>query len=699
MQESKLQPGQRVGNYILQSKIGEGAFSEVWKAAHHERPNRMVAIKTATDASFRRYLTKETRLAEIKHDAVVQILDSDTRFADVPYVVMPIYEGGSLADLIARGRTGLPLDHTNCVLISILEGVGAAHSAGIIHRDLKPSNILFHAWEAEATVADFGLSLVPDSPELMRSMIQSLSMERNSGNNLVGTLAYMAPEIRDGTPASPSADVFSIGVIIFEMLTGHRPCGPERPSDLRPEVGQGWDRIYAEACCSVQTRLPNAKMMLQRYLQLFPIAQAHSNSFAHNYWKQYCAKHFPDQFAKRIEQNHAKNPCRRVAISDLIHGQLKAWPTRGPEVPTVVDFDNVGCIDLNEVGIGTCGMPRAFEPTPTQADVLQRKNLLGTSVPRIVTALILLAFFGFKTRLNLPGQPLTVAIPEAIGGTIAVLIIASIAAWVLALPSPKTRRPIARAWMLLVFSALCCLLVINVEWNRHQSRRFLTSEVVAALEEKKGNISPASPSKQFASKPKKASFETEVFELVQMMRVEGEILLQEVTKSWETLAAHEILSKTIGGEPKELESARSRVHEFTKKNESLEARFEELSRKVNQKVQEIARANANAQRADEFVAGFQATFEPSCTRNRQVFKAAHSYGTTLTNLLDFLLDRQGEYSVQNSLLVFGDFHSSEEYKRHISMLVSIEKQISEIAAEDQDSTHRALEKLKPYLHR
>src|SRR3990167_8711912 len=141
--ELQLQPGLRVGNYIMQSKIGEGAFSSVWKAVHHERQDRVVAIKIATDPPFRHQLARDACLVKIHDDAVVPILDSDTRFADYPYVVMPLYMGGSLTDLMAKHPTGLPLSRVNWVLVNVLRGVGAAHNAGIVHRDLKPSNILF----------------------------------------------------------------------------------------------------------------------------------------------------------------------------------------------------------------------------------------------------------------------------------------------------------------------------------------------------------------------------------------------------------------------------------------------------------------------------------------------------------------------------------------------------------------------------
>jgi len=297
----QLQPGLRVGNYILQSKIGEGAFSVVWTATHYERQDRVVAIKIATDPAFRRQLGREARLPEINHRNVVSILDSDTRFADFPYVVMPLYMGGSLADLIAEHPTGLPLSRVNWALVKILDGLSAAHNAGIVHRDLKPSNILLDEVSGEPVVADFGLCVVQQTSEIMRSMAQSISLERDSAHGIAGTLAYMAPEIRDGSAATPAADVFSVGVLLFEMLTGRRPCGPERPNELRRaselrsdlDAEGSWDRLYSEACSSLPNRIPDAKRMLRRYLELFPEAHERAEFAAEAHLLAYAVKKIP----------------------------------------------------------------------------------------------------------------------------------------------------------------------------------------------------------------------------------------------------------------------------------------------------------------------------------------------------------------------------------------------------------------------
>src|SRR5262249_18467628 len=167
--------GCRIGNYILKEKIGQGGFAEVWTGVHHERSGRAaVAIKIATDPEFRRQLAAEGRLPEIQHANVVPILDSDTRFAEQPYIVMPYYKRGRLADEIGRNKDGLPEDRVELVLYDLLAGLGAAHAMDIVHRDVKPQNILLSD-DGSAVVADFGVSLHSGAPT-MQSVMQSASM-------------------------------------------------------------------------------------------------------------------------------------------------------------------------------------------------------------------------------------------------------------------------------------------------------------------------------------------------------------------------------------------------------------------------------------------------------------------------------------------------------------------------------------------
>jgi formylglycine-generating enzyme required for sulfatase activity len=260
MSESSLQPGARVGNYVLQELIGAGGFAQVWKAAHHERPGRVVAVKIAVEEDFRRALSREGRMPDIDHPNVVPILDSDTRFAAIPYVVLPYLPGGSLADLIAKHPHGLPEDRVESLLRDILAGLAAAHAQGIVHRDVKPSNVLLDGG-GKAMISDFGISLTAAAPGVVRTIVQSGSL--NTSGMIAGTLAYMAPEVLEGNAATPASDVYSVGVVLFEMLVGRRPGGLEFPSGRRRDLRAAsvWDESYRIACGPADQRHADAKVM------------------------------------------------------------------------------------------------------------------------------------------------------------------------------------------------------------------------------------------------------------------------------------------------------------------------------------------------------------------------------------------------------------------------------------------------------
>lgn len=259
----ELKSGLRVGNYVLAELIGRGAFGEVWKAAHFETPHRIRAVKIATDPAYRRQLAHEGSLPEIDHPNVVPILDSDTRVAEIPYLVMPYLGGGSLADQLKANPNGLPEDRVGTLLKDILAGLAAAHALGIVHRDIKPANILLDN-EGRALVSDFGLSCSESVPDALRSVMQSTSLALDQGETLAGTLAYMAPEVLEGAAPTPAADMYSVGVLLFEMLVGRRPGGIETPRRARANLvhAVGWDRLYVKACCPLRLRFTDGKAML-----------------------------------------------------------------------------------------------------------------------------------------------------------------------------------------------------------------------------------------------------------------------------------------------------------------------------------------------------------------------------------------------------------------------------------------------------
>lgn len=260
MDTTRFKSGDRVGNYILVEVVFQGSRTCVWAARHHERSDTLVAIKLAIDPSLRKQLSNEARLPSVTHPNVVPILDCDTSSPTTPYIVQPLFRRGNLAQFIASHPSGAPEDLVLSALREILAGLAAAHKAGITHRDIKPQNILISD-DGHPLIADFGLSRLSLDRQTVESIQQSGSI--NDSSAIVGSLAYMAPEIVDGGIATPSSDIYSVGVVLFEMLVGTRPSGPEKPSDRRPNLKYAdvIDELYVRACRRVD-RFSSASEML-----------------------------------------------------------------------------------------------------------------------------------------------------------------------------------------------------------------------------------------------------------------------------------------------------------------------------------------------------------------------------------------------------------------------------------------------------
>ncbi|MHC4600751.1 MAG: serine/threonine protein kinase, partial [Planctomycetota bacterium] len=253
----------RVGNYILDEPIGEGAFAQIWKAHHHERPGKVVAIKVAKSSEFRRQLSREGGLPDIQHPNVVPIIDADTRSADRPYVVMPFYSRGNLKSKIRESGKGLPERLVLKYLNGILGGLAVAHDQGITHRDVKPDNILITE-DGQPCVSDFGLSLSNSTDGSVSQLKNSVSLSSEQNDRIAGSLPYMAPEVREGQTAGPASDVFSCGVLLFEMLTGRRPAGVEMVTEANERLKNGplWDALYRKSSQHVDKRISSATEFL-----------------------------------------------------------------------------------------------------------------------------------------------------------------------------------------------------------------------------------------------------------------------------------------------------------------------------------------------------------------------------------------------------------------------------------------------------
>jgi len=229
--------GELIGEkYRLSAILGRGGMSVVYRATH-ELTGKTVAIKfllpeqaRASHGASERFLREAQAAGRVNHANVVDVYDVGTHLSGL-YLVMEFLHGEPLSDLVGHG----PMDVVDAVriLLPTMRGIAAAHARGVIHRDLKPENIFLCAdadgSAREPKVLDFGISkLLSDEP-------QSLSLTMPGG--LVGTPYYMPPEqIRGSSDVDARADIYALGVILYEMLTGHPPFDAETYSALMVKI-------------------------------------------------------------------------------------------------------------------------------------------------------------------------------------------------------------------------------------------------------------------------------------------------------------------------------------------------------------------------------------------------------------------------------------------------------------------------------
>ena len=201
------------GRYRVESTLGHGGMAVVYAAEDGEL-GRLVAVKVLAvrlgdDGEFRRRFVREARLAaRLSHPNVVQVYDAgedDGR----PFIVMELVRGETLADLLER-RGKLPADEASSLARQAALGLAHAHAAGLVHRDVKPQNLLLRE-DGVLKIADFGIARAAESTRLTQL------------GTILGTAAYLAPEQAVGEEAGPEADVYALGAVLYELLTGRPP--------------------------------------------------------------------------------------------------------------------------------------------------------------------------------------------------------------------------------------------------------------------------------------------------------------------------------------------------------------------------------------------------------------------------------------------------------------------------------------------
>jgi len=213
-----LEPGAQLGAYRVEGLLATGGMGEVYRG-HDERLGRDVAIKivaeglASEDKELERFQREARTLASLSHPNILNIFDFGEHDG-VCYAVMELLRGENLRERMAK--RALPWRTATAVAVAVARGLAAAHAAGIVHRDLKPENVFLLA-DGGVKVLDFGLA--------QRNPPPGEGKPPAAEETLVGTALYMSPEQICGEPTDPRTDIFGLGVLLYEMLTGTRPFG------------------------------------------------------------------------------------------------------------------------------------------------------------------------------------------------------------------------------------------------------------------------------------------------------------------------------------------------------------------------------------------------------------------------------------------------------------------------------------------
>jgi eukaryotic-like serine/threonine-protein kinase len=238
------------GRYVLEEHVATGGMASVWRA-HDEVLARTVAVKvlhadlSRQETIRERFRREAVSAAKLVHPCIVSLFDTGVD-GDRVFLVIEYVEGRTLADLLADG----PMEPGEAVRIAlrVASALAHAHSRGIVHRDIKPANVL---------VSDGGVVKVTDFGIAKAAMDTTLT----ATGRIMGTAAYVAPEQLRGDPVDARADLYSLGLVLYEAVTGHRAfvgddpvgvaqarlhAGPLRSRDLRADVPRGLDDVIAQ---------------------------------------------------------------------------------------------------------------------------------------------------------------------------------------------------------------------------------------------------------------------------------------------------------------------------------------------------------------------------------------------------------------------------------------------------------------------
>ncbi|MBZ0294102.1 MAG: protein kinase [Anaerolineae bacterium] len=299
--------GQRLGKYEIIELLGQGGMATVYKG-YQPDIDRFVAVKVlpphpGQDAQFMERFRLEARtIAQLQHPHILPMHDYGNDH-NILYLVMAYVGGGSLKDRISEGP--MPLSEVEVMLRQISSALDYAHRRGVVHRDIKPDNILLDS-EGHVMLADFGIAKILEGETGLTTT-----------GGVLGTPAYMSPEQGQGLPVTHQADIYSLGVIVFEMLTGRAPFSADTPMQVvLKHITEPVPNILQE----VEDLPPALEPVMRRVLAKNPEERYSS------------AMDFAQDFLRAIHQGTTAIKLKPSMIPPAIQVTSSAQPSTNPSV-------------------------------------------------------------------------------------------------------------------------------------------------------------------------------------------------------------------------------------------------------------------------------------------------------------------------------------------------------------------------------